>query len=567
MSWQDYAGLTSRTPCTLVVITLDTCSLVFGEGLCTATGAPCYNTYYTCKATPAYQRTTKNYEFTSADSAPPWAGPRPYLKEITLLPTEIKEAATVSGRLKITLYDEPDTDIGIDPYVNQRTQIFGTFWKKLLARNPNYKGRQVRVFDGFLGMAPADFVERGRGNIDTVSIKEGSITIECADALKDLNEIKIPPQLAIALISNITASDVSITLDTTAGLDSPAGYVRVSDEIISYTGINAPANMLTGCTRGVFSTVAVAHAAADAVNKVRYYPPLNPFDRLKNILTEDCGLTSSEYDESSFDYWRDWPGGDIPVKAIITEPTSARDLIFELVDMLDCAMWVAEDLKITIRRNIPNEPGRSYRLLTDDANISIKNRSVDINEDYRYTRVILYWDKSILGKSGEVASYRRVDIGVDPEAESANGYGDQIAKTIYSRWISSGYLQEEILDGYIRDFVRRRLLNICHARPIISISVELKDGSIKTGEYLLMQTDEMLQTNGIPISERFQVIKREHKGAVIDIKAARLGSERLCLISPDDIPDYDDSGIADKEYGFISDDSGRIDDKPGYVIW
>ena len=38
----------SRTPCALVIITLDVCSLTYGVGACTAAagaGSECYNTY------------------------------------------------------------------------------------------------------------------------------------------------------------------------------------------------------------------------------------------------------------------------------------------------------------------------------------------------------------------------------------------------------------------------------------------------------------------------------------------------------------------------------------------
>ena len=40
-----------RTPIDLVVLTLDFCTLTFGQGACTATGEPCYNTYGSTEGT------------------------------------------------------------------------------------------------------------------------------------------------------------------------------------------------------------------------------------------------------------------------------------------------------------------------------------------------------------------------------------------------------------------------------------------------------------------------------------------------------------------------------------
>lgn len=492
--------------------------------------------------------------------------PRPYLKEVTLLPTEINDTSTVTGRYKIELLDEPDGDIGIDPYVAQRTSVQGTYFKKLLARNPNYKGRRVRIYDGFVGIPRDEFQLRGIGVIDSISIGKGAVTIEAVDGLKQLADIDIPPKLDIKLVADIAVDAVAMTLSTLAGLDD-SGYVRLGDEIIQYTALDTPTNRLTGCTRGAFGTVAAEHKAQDRVDKCRYYPPTNPFDLLKEILSVDCGLTTDIYDAAAFDYWRDWPGGEVPFSALIVEPLPADQLYFEICDILDCASWIGEDLKLTIRRNMPNEPGRAYTVINDNAHIAEKASSVDLNDASRATRVILYWDKSVLAADGEVSSYARGDIGIDPDAEGDNNYAEQVPKIIYCRWLRRNYLQEEIMTGYIRDFVLRRMLNLRDARPIIQISVELKDTAIRTGEYAIVQTDELQTPAGLPISDRYQIIRREAKGSLIDLKARKLGNDPICFITPDAAPDYDDATEAEREYGYIADDAGTINDGPGYLIW
>ena len=493
--------------------------------------------------------------------------PRPYLKEVTLLPTEIKDDSTVTGRLKVTLYDEPDTDVGIDPYLAGRSVTGGTFFKKLLARNPNYKGRRVKVLDGFAGMLPSQFTERIRGSIETISLKDNTVTVECADALKDLSEIKVAPQVNVKLVANIDAVGVTITLDTLEGLETPAGHVRIGDEIVSYTSVDTAAHLLKGCTRGAFATTAEEHNAEDAVSLVRWFGPANPFDVLVEILSVDCGLTTAEYAADAFAYWKQTPGDDIPVQAVISEPTEANQLLFELADLFDLSLWVGEDLKITVRRNMPNDPDRSYCRLSDEANIILKGRSVDLNEESRFTRVLLYWDKKTLSDLEEINSYNRVDIAVDADAEGDNGYNDTIEKIIYCRWLQRGYLQEEILNDWIINTIHRRLINCSHARSIAGFSVELKDGAVKTGDYLLIKNDDLPTADGLPSYERYMVVKREPKGNVINLKVQQVASDRICFIAPDDQPDYDDADFEEREYGYIAGDDGLIDGKPGYIIW
>lgn len=67
MSYDDHAHAMTRTPVTLVIITLDFCGRTFGVAPCTATGEPCYNTFHTCKDKNAYLKTTRDYEFSSTD--------------------------------------------------------------------------------------------------------------------------------------------------------------------------------------------------------------------------------------------------------------------------------------------------------------------------------------------------------------------------------------------------------------------------------------------------------------------------------------------------------------------
>lgn len=570
MTYSSELAAISRTPVTLMVMTLDFCAETFGSAPCTATGDKCYNTYPTCKDKTNFNRTTKDYKFVSADAPLPFkTGERPYITSITHLPTEIKDSLTVNARVVVELADEPDTDIGIDPYVSTRSSVQGTFWKKLLARNPNFKGRTAKAYEGFLGLSEGAYEQKFVGMIDNIKLSKGKVRIEIADLLTSLSDIEMPPKLDIKLIEDITDSQVEITLTTVTGLDSPSGYVRINDEIIYYTAVNDVTNVISGITREYFSTTKAEHSENDKVQKVRYYAPANPFNILKEMLLTDADIASGYVDSTNFDYWRDWPGGEVNFSAIVSEPTKLSKLYFEIVDLIDCKSWVGEDLKITIRRNIPNEPGRSYTHLSDEANIVENSASVDLNPKSRISRVLLYWDKSTIGDMAKIESYGRLDITVEADAESDNEYAEVMEKKFFCRWLRSGYVAEEDMAQFIENFSARQVWRQRDAMPLMALYTELKDSDIKTGEYVRLSTDELLQEDGNPLDRAiFQIVKRDPKKHKVSIRVLKITPARIGFIAPDATPDYASASEADKEYGFITDNDGLMaDGTQGYHIW
>ena len=152
------------------------------------------------------------------------------------------------------------------------------------------------------------------------------------------------------------------------------------------------------------------------------------------------------------------------------------------MNLVDCKSWVGEDLKITIRRNVPNQPGRSYHSITDEANIVHGSLSVDLNQKSRLTRIALFWDKNGIGKIDDMKEYNRIDIALDADAESANEYNGVTEKKIFCRWLRKDYMDEDVLAQYIKNLILRlvrRQRTRSHGEP----EAELKDSHIKTGEY------------------------------------------------------------------------------------
>lgn len=581
-----------KTPVTVVVMQMDFCALTYGTPPCGASGGtPCYNTWQTCKARTTYVRTLKDYAFSSASvrsllpdvSGIGWGGfawgagpagklppPRPYLTNVTYYPTEIKDSITQTARVKATLLDEPDGDVGIDPYLSQRPGAQGTFWRKFIARNESsYKNRMVCFYEGYLE-APEDLRLRFCGKIDTASFDQsGRITFEVVDYVRALKDLKFPPKLNGKLGGDISPTDTQLTISETTGLEAPPGYIRLDDEIISYAQLSG--NQLLQLGRGQFGTTAAAHNADTQVMAVWYIPPTNAFDIMKNvILMGKAGYGADRVDPAVFDAERDWPGGEPDFSAVITESTDLQKLLFEIADMLDCRVWQNEENKIAVRRMLANKPGRSYKTLRGSENIKASPAPVpDLNEKSRYTRTTAYWEPKIFGKISEPDDYYRIYKSPDIDIEGPNGLGEEREKIIYCRWISLRFLQEEAASQFMKLVVMRRTRNLREPMPQITCEAGLKDSDVLTGDFVKLSTSRLQNVDGSGYSDvACFIAKREPVKEGIKLTIQRAPRRRVCIIAPPGTPAYTQATAAQREYGFLCSADGRMSngDEP-YTIY
>jgi hypothetical protein len=284
-----------------------------------------------------------------------------------------------------------------------------------------------------------------------------------------------------------------------------------------------------------------------------------------SILLTDCAIAAGYVDSTQFEAERDDPVGayDVDFEAIVSVPTPASTLFFELVELLNCKAWTGEDLKVTIKRNFPNRPGRTYATLSDAASIIEGSAEVDLNLDSRLSKASIYWDRTAVGQEDLPASYARLTSATDSSAESVNEYGTRVEKTFYCRWLRSGYEVEEDMRRFVKNLASRLVAQSRDPMPIITLEVERKDGdSIKTGDYVKLTTDELQDRDGEDLaSVPFQVIRREQKDVQrIQMKCQRLSSRRYCFIAPASYAGkaYATATDAEREYGWLSDKDGLM---------
>lgn len=182
------------------ILKLDFCNNICGTGNCTWQGEKCFNTFRTCKDKQHYSKGTKIYEFKSSSTPEGYElQALPFLEDVSLAPTELRDDKTISARATLSLRDERDFDTGTDPYILSRPKrgaaVQGSYFRKLKARNHNYKGRLVEVYEVRIINGNVSEELKFRGKIENFEFDGDKVKISCLDLLAKLDDVKYPIRL------------------------------------------------------------------------------------------------------------------------------------------------------------------------------------------------------------------------------------------------------------------------------------------------------------------------------------------------------------------------------------
>ena len=114
---------------------------------------------------------------------------------------------------------------------------------------------------------------------------------------------------------------------------------------------------------------------------------------------------------------------------------------------------------------------------------------------------------------------------------------------------------------HTRNLVMRRVARHREAECLIDVSVELKDSGLKTGEYIKLNSDVMLNPDGTTLAGvKCQIVKREQTGDVIKLKLQKMPERRLAFIAAASAVSsaYSTATSASKEYGYIGGNNARM---------
>lgn len=531
MSYETEKARLGKEPFVQVELDLDYCSNLYGGGLlsplngtCTAAlsaGSECRNTRVGCQDTDNFTKTTKTRKFCSSHpNLPVGTELIPCInKEPKFTPTEIKPDGGVSLRssVSITVTDFPHHDRGVDPYFSTRTtDPQGTYFGKLLANNPYYVGRLMRVKDGYIGVNGYDEADLQTRLyvIDKITgpVYSGdniTYTIIGSDLLslaKD-TKIQIPAPNDGALNADITAGATSLVLDggtTVADYPTGGGIVAIGDEWMSYTSRSS--STLSGLTRGTNGTTADEHDLGDGVQLVRNFTG-TPVAVINEILTTDVGISSSyiPYNTSPLGSWNDeetnWHDG-VSIDAYIGNPTGAIKLLSEICEVFQIDLWWDEiNQEIKLKTNAPPLGNEPVTELTDEANLVEGKTKITENPDRRVSRIVLHYDKLNLADDDRVSNFARHHFETDTEVEGADLYNEIRLKQITSRWLTSAN------DATAIQTAQRYIARFGSTPKVAKFTLLAKDASLKTGDLCDIVTSKLQDTDGSKKTTRFQITK------------------------------------------------------------
>ncbi len=567
-----------REPITLVEIDRDICSRVYGVGLCTATGSPCYNTWHTCQITPVFAPVTQVMRFAKPSANIPMSlDAIPSVRSTTTSPTELNvgDVDASSGPLgkraqaTVTLEDHPYSDALTDPYVAQRaTNPFtaGTFWTKLKARWPISKGRALRIRDGYIGQDPEDMVTR-EYLIEAIDGPNSNnlVTIKAVDPLRLLDDktSQAPIQSKGSLNADITNSQTTITVTGAVLADYPAtGTLRIEAELMTYTGRTITSGIITftGITRATDGSAAKEHKAETRVQTCIRYTNQNAWEVAKSLIDNYAPSAAGYIDATQ---WAaeaaQWLDGFI-VSALISEPTGLNTLLAELCrDAQFFIWWDERQQKILLRAVRP--PTEVPVQFSEDANILAGSQTIKTAPNERVSQLWYYYEPADLSKKiNEEDNYRKVRIRVDAASETDREYGESAVKKIYSRWVRT--------DAIVIAITTRLLARYRDDPLYLTIAVDAKDRNTWTADVVDVSSRLQTNTEGLPLTRRYQVISAQEvqPGAVVRYVLQNYDfTAKYAYWMATDAPIFSLATDEQKATGaWWSDDDGLISGQAGY---
>lgn len=498
----------------------------------TATGtSECYNTFHTCqdpgKANYTPSPLKLRFSFPVAGRAEDAADAFPCLQSVSTSPTKInatgiERAVSPFGkraRVKITLQDFDHGDGVFDKY--NRTPAGGSFWSRWKARNKHYIGRRLIVYEGVAGQALDDMASRFYlvDKIDGPD-QNGRVTITGKDVLKiaeDKNAV-VPKPSRGRLENDITETQGSLSLVpagvgreySVTGLNVDDGYIRIGNEIMSFD-LNGD-DMTIG--RGALNTEAKAHEAGEVVQLVKTYPlspgrAMRAHEIIYDLLVNEAGIDSDYIDGNDW-----WAEGNVwlashTYKTYLSKPEGVQALLGEIAQKGVTLWWDERERKIkldTVRPERPEEIAAGYPHLSDD-NALLEYPAFSEDDKTRLTRLFYYFDIVDYVKSRmEETNYRRLQIGLNLQAERPIEYGEEKHAGIFSRWLTRTHA------SVVGEILQRYLSRFEHPQIEVKAMVELSAlGEAWTGDIVSMATTAFQNPDGSIPTKLWQIVSAEYK--------------------------------------------------------
>ncbi len=571
MSYATERERLGRQPVTVVEMDLDFCSHTYGVAPCTAsvgvTGTQkCFNTRKTCQDSANYDPVAKTYRFSNLP-LPLAQGSIASLVSMSQAPTKIDPGNGLGLRASVTVtfQDHPFSDtFGIDKYLADRSYAplgQGTYWGKLIARNPYYQGRVLRIRTGYLTdtFDWANFESRSYV-IERIEGPDasGRVKVTAKDVLKLADDKRAQCPLASTGKLSADITDVATTATLVpAGIGDEeydgSGYLSISEEVCAF---DRTADVLT-LTRAQFNTTASEHKFGDAVQLAKVYEDERIDDVLYELLTDFAAVDPT---------WIDFPAWQLEVDRwlssylltrVIVKPMGVNKLITELCQSCLFYAWWEQRTQLIEFRAIHPVFGDTITDIDETNNVIEDSVSVTEVPDDRVSQVWVIYNPFSPVADDDV-NYKQTYITADLEKEGDDEYGESRIKKIMVDWFDESNVAEALVLG-------ARILTRYKDNPqIVKITMDAKDALVWTGDLVYLTTKSIQNYDGSSPTQLMQVLEvnESEPGSKFTYTLTNsFFSGRYGFITIDAMTDYGSTSDALKEInGFIAPDSGVFAD-------
>jgi hypothetical protein len=477
----------------------------------------CYNTRVTCQDVPNYTPSTTTNEIYLTEMSGDFpvnlldtAGlgvAVPCIQKVQTTPPKLAvgEGLGIRSSIVVNCYDFTHHDNGLDKYRASRTyapEEQGTFWGKLLARNPFYNGRLLTLYRGYLSSADQFDVNNFEQWTYVIEKMDGPSTsdvvkITAKDMLKltDDERAQIPFPSKGTLTGDLLIGGSSLTL-LPAGIGATAtadggyapttGYVRINEEIMAYS---RSADVLTITARAQWGTVEDDHDAGDTVQWCKAYVDVNVVDVIEDIMTNYTAIDASYLDTANWAIEKSkWLSAN-NLTNILSDPDGVKSILEDLTKENLLYMWW-EPVTRLIKLKAIAPAIYSPTELTDDDNLLENRTSVVQKPELRRSQVWLFYGVRDYTET-KVENFRNVYIDVNPAPETDDEYAETKIEKIYSRWITS--------QGIAIQTAGRLLALYEENIKVATFRLDNKD-DVKLGDQILLTTRFLQNSDGSPRS-------------------------------------------------------------------
>jgi hypothetical protein len=555
MNWTTQATKGNKTPCIVVEVDLD----YIEDEAVTATNPDdgdslCYRTPATTEQGEFVVTTKTRRWMTNTQRAMPELDAIPCLKAMKLQPEEVKIGKGLGyfGQVTVDLVDFVDDDRREDPFYDDSSRdgvnhSAGTYFAKLMARNPWWTGRKLRVIEGWTTdgvWQAADAITHHFLIRDVQGPSNGGFRITAAGPLQLLNldEVECPAASEGVLQEDINAIATSAEIhDATIAEGYPAsGFVRINDEVMSF----ARSGVHLTITRAQEGTTSEGHSALDTIQLCRNWVDTPVADIIEDMLTEDGQVDPSYLDTAQ---WAEEATIWLSLyrfTAMITKPTKILELVGELLEISAAiAWWDDQDGKVKMRAI---RPGLTARGTWTDRFSFLK--PVDFNRDMsqRISRMDVLIDLRSADLDPKEAKSYKIRVVGSPQGEGVNENLTEKVHLVASRWLKSTQI------ALARRASVQVVTQLRDGRKTVTAEVGAKDAIADIGDIIDVKTRELVDRTGQPAVTRCMVTKRDpiQVGVKYRYQMEVFGFDgRYAFMTAADCPDYDVASAAGRDPG------------------